>query len=114
MNAQNRSYRHYIQDILEAASRAQRFVEGYDFETFQEDERTIFATIRALEIIGEATKQIPPEVRAQAPDVPWRAMAGMRDKLIHSYVNVDIDVVWQTVTQRLPNIIPELERLLNE
>lgn len=87
----------HLEDILDAAEKAQRFVEGMTYETFVNDDKSVFAVIRALEIIGEATKQLPEELRDEYPGVPWSLMAGMRDKLVHDYVNVDRQIVWTTV-----------------
>jgi uncharacterized protein with HEPN domain len=75
----------YLRDILDACNKAQQFVAGMSFEQFADDDKTTFAVIRALEIVGEAAKKVAPEVRANYPKVPWREMAGIRDKLIHDY-----------------------------
>lgn len=91
----------YLQDIVDAAAKARSFVAGIDFKQFAEDDKTSFAVIRALEIIGEASKQVPEAVRAGSPDVPWREMAGMRDKVIHAYFGVSLELVWETVQREL-------------
>lgn len=78
------------------------------------DERTEFAVVRALEIIGEAANRIAQDVRGGHPTVPWRARAGMRDKLIHDYVSVNVDVVWKTVTDDVPPLVTVMERVLQE
>lgn len=75
---------------------------GMTFEQFSQDDKTAYAVVRALEIIGEATKKIPDAVRDQYPQIPWREMAGMRDKLIHDYFGVNLGVVWKTVQEDLP------------
>jgi uncharacterized protein with HEPN domain len=70
--------------------------------------------VRALEIIGEATKRIPDDVRQRYPEVPWRAMAGIRDKLIHDYVSVNLEVVWKTVREDLPGLLQQLAKIAAE
>lgn len=98
----------YLDDIRSAAEKASQFVHGMDFEAFRRDDRTVFAVVRALEIIGEASKRISQPVRDQFPTLPWRSISGMRDKLIHDYVNVNLEVVWRTVTEDLPPLLAVL------
>ena len=77
-----RDYTDYLRDILDAAQKAERFIAGVEFEAFQTNDEKVFAVIRALEIIGEAARHISPALRARYPEVPWREVAGMRDKLV--------------------------------
>ena len=102
----------YLRDILDAAESAVQFVAGMDFDTFSADKKTIFAVIRALEIVGEATKRIPGTVRQSYPEVPWRQMAGMRDKLSHDYINVNARRVFDTVYMDQPPLRSALTRIL--
>jgi len=101
----------YIDDILDAILKIQTFLSGFDFETFSKDDKTQFAVIRALEIIGEASKKIPDKIKTSYSDITWREIAGMRDKLIHDYFGVDIDVVWKTAVEDIPSIFNSLNRI---
>ena len=92
----------YLQDIEEALEKIEEFTRGLDFEGFSRDDKTTYAVIRALEIIGEAAKKIPNSIRSRYPKVPWQDMAGMRDKLIHGYFGVDFEVIWKTLQTDLP------------
>jgi uncharacterized protein with HEPN domain len=109
----SREYADFLADIKAAALKAQDFVAGMTFAEFSADERTTFAVVRALEIIGEAAKRVPQQFRDAHPDVPWRAMSGIRDKLIHDYTSVNLEVVWQTVLEDLPGLASRMTELLD-
>lgn len=98
----------HIDDILEALDKIKRFTEGMTREEFRDDEKTVDAVLRNFEVVGEATKNIPDEIRQQHDEIPWTEMAGMRDKLIHGYATVDLDIVWTTVEEDLPQLRPKL------
>lgn len=83
-------------------------------DDFQNDEKTQYAVIRCLEVIGEAVKRIPEDFRELHPDIPWRAMAGMRDRLIHGYDVVDNEIIWITVRNTIPSILEKLSQLIDE
>lgn len=102
--SEERNYQEYFNDIRDAIVKAQSFVAGMTFEQFSQDDKTAYAVVRALEIIGEATKKIPEAAREQYPLIPWREMARMRDKLIHDYFGVNLRVVWKTVQEDLPRL----------
>lgn len=97
-----RAYDDYLRGILEMSAKAQNFVAGVNLTEFQANEEKLFAVIRALEVIGEAVKFIPQTERELYPHIPWQAIAGMRDKLIHGYFVVSASRVWETVQQDLP------------
>lgn len=97
-----RTYLDNLDDIVLAMDDIVAFTHGMDEAAFTTDRKTVYAVTRALEIIGEATKRIPIDVQTRYPDVPWRFMARMRDRIIHGYDTVDPAIVWQTVMQDLP------------
>lgn len=81
---------------------------------FSRDQKTIFAVVRAFEIIGEASKKIPPSVKKRHANVPWKLMAGMRDKLIHEYFGVNYQVLWKTAKEDIPLVQPLIAKVLKE
>ncbi len=108
----NRVYDDSLRDMLENALRAIQFVEGMDFEAFAKDEKTIYAVVRAIELIGEAARGIPENIRAKYPGIPWRDVAAMRNKLVHNYFGVNLEVVWQTIHEDLPLLISVLQKTI--
>lgn len=109
-----RTYADYLNDILDAVDKVDQFTRGVDFERFVSDDRTNFAVIRALEVIGEAAKNIPGVIRERYPDIPWREMARIRDKLIHDYFGVDLRVVWRTVQEDVPPLRAQIARVVSD
>jgi uncharacterized protein with HEPN domain len=106
-----RAYSVYVGHIRDAIQYALQFTEGFDYDRFAVDNRTTFATVRALEIVGEAAKQVPDDIRALDPTIPWRKMAGIRDVIIHRYNEVSLTEVWDVVQRNLEELLPRLERL---
>jgi len=94
--------------------RAEEYVKDLKFEQFAEVTKTYNAVLRCIEVIGEATKNIPNEVRNKYPEIPWRDMGGMRDKVIHSYFTVDISTIWLVVKEEIPKLKPLLLKVLND
>lgn len=109
-----RNHRLYLKDIFEAMNAAQTFIEGMDFDAFATDDKTASAVVRKLEIIGEATKNVPEDIRQQYPQVPWRNMAGMRDRIIHRYFAVNYTIVWDTVKDHLPPLQSIIGQILKD
>ncbi len=110
----SREYRDYLCDVIDAIKTAQDFTNQMNFDNFVKDKKTIFAITRALEIVGEAIKKIPVHLRKKFPSIPWKDLAGMRDKLIHNYSGVNLSIVWETVTQELPPLLKEFQRVLQD
>lgn len=109
-----RDYRDYLQDIINYAEKAMRFVQGVRFDAFGDDEEKIFAVIKTLEIIGEATRHLPRSMRDQYPAIPWKQVTGMRDRLSHEYFSVDLEVVWRTVHEDLPPLRETAKKILED
>lgn len=108
----SRIYIDYLRDMFENANRAIQFTEGMDFETFRKDEKTVYAVIRAVEIIGEATRNIPDDIRVKYPEIPWRDAADMRNKFVHRYFGINLEVIWQTLSEDLPMLANALREII--
>lgn len=106
-----RDPRLYLKDILDAMDTIEKFVEGMEFDEFKGDDKTSSAVIRKFEIIGEATKNVPGSLKQRHPDIPWREMAGMRDKLIHFYFGIKYELVWRTIKDVIPEVRPLIQKI---
>ncbi len=102
----NRDHGLFIKDILDNMERAEAFISGMTYREFSKDIKTAYAVVRCLEIIGEAVKNIPQPVRKRYPEIPWKEMAGMRDKVIHFYFGVKFKTVWTTAKKDIPKLKP--------
>ncbi len=102
----------YVRDILDAILKARRFAEGVTFEDFAVDDEKAYAVIRALEIIGEASRNVPLSLQERFAEVPWSYMTGMRNKLAHDYFGVDLEVIWRTIQEDLPALQAPIEHVL--
>ena len=104
----------YLRDILKAMNAIEEFIGDIDFENFKNNDLRLSAVIRKLEIIGEAVKNIPKEIKNKYHDIPWKEMAGMRDRLIHFYFGIKHELVWETVKKEIPKIKPFFEKILED
>jgi uncharacterized protein with HEPN domain len=109
-----REYRDYLHDILDAVSDIEDFVEGIGFEQFEKDRKTLNAVVRSIEIIGEASKNVPASLREKYGEFPWKKMTGMRDKVIHAYFGVDTKTLWNTVKDDLPPLKQLVQKMLKD
>ena len=101
-----------LKHMLDAARKALNFVHGRSREDLDRDEMLTLALVRLLEIVGEAAKNVSPTIKAGNPHIPWKQIGGTRDRLIHGYFNVDLDIVWAIITQDLPPLVAALEQLV--
>ena len=109
-----RTFRDYVEDILTSFEETQEFTQRLDFESFAKDRKTVNAVVRSLEVMGEAAKRIPAEIRKKYPEIPRKRMTGMRDKLMHEYSGVDVEIVWGVVKTELPPLKPFFDQMLQD
>src|SRR3954468_22805313 len=101
-----------IEDMLAAICKIERYTSGMDEELlFRQDEKTVDAVVRNLEILGEATRQMPEDFMALHPEVPWRQVAGLRNRIVHDYFGLDLEMIWEVVRHDLPRLQTLLEQL---
>lgn len=103
-----------LRHMIDAAEAAAQFMTGRDRSALDTDRMLLFAVVRAIEVVGEAAAKLSIEARASAPQIPWGAVVGMRNRLIHGYFNVDPELVWKTVNLELPALVPSLRALLSK
>lgn len=109
-----REFKDHLSDILDSMNKIEFFTKDMNFDDFKNDDKTFYAVIRALEIIGEAVKKLPKTIKNKYGKIPWRQIAGMRDKLIHDYFGVDPEVVWETIKTDIPQVKPLIEKIHKE
>ena len=109
-----RDWPYRAEDILEAIEETQSFIEGFSFEEFAKDKKTIKAVGANLLIIGEAANNIPEEIRARHSEVPWQVMRAIRNRLVHAYFDIDPHILWETCKDDLPKLVEPIRKLLND
>jgi uncharacterized protein with HEPN domain len=109
-----RDIRDFLIDIWKEIEHIEKFSDNVDYEGLKKDEKTLYAIVRCLEIIGEAAKKVPNDIRKQYSLIPWKEMAGMRDKLIHDYFGIDYDILWETIDKAIPKLKKEYLNLLED
>ncbi len=103
-----------LQHMVEAAGSIATFISGRTRTDLDTDRMLLFAVVRAIEILGEAASRISDETRESAVDVPWRAIVGMRNRIVHAYFDIDADIVWRTAVEEVPGLLPRLCELLEQ
>ena len=108
-----REWRFYVQDKIEFSEKVLSYTEGLDQDAFIADGLIYDATLRNLELIGEAASHVPSEVREAYPDIPWHAIVGTRNRLAHSYLSISNSIIWTVIQDAIPKLLPELRTLLS-
>ena len=111
MSPRDRVRLRHMVDAMEAAA---RFAQGRSRADLDRDEMLRFALVRAVEVVGEAAGRLSPEAQAALPDVPWREIVAMRNRLVHAYFDINLDILWNTVTQALPPLLAQLSRIAEQ
>ena len=106
-----REWRFYVNDMIEFAEKVQLFTDGMDQDTFVSDDLTYDATLRNLELIGEAATHVPDTIREAHPEVPWRTLVGTRNRIAHGYLGIDDDIIWDIIQNDIPTLLPLLRRI---
>lgn len=109
-----REFRDFLQDILEAIRQLENITKTITFAEFSTRIETLLSVVKLIEIIGEAVKNIPDEVRVNYPEIPWKNVAGMRDKLVHEYWAIDEQIIWQVIQKNIPQLKETITKILEE
>lgn len=109
-----RDYKAYLEDIVQAAQKINRYVSGLSVQTFSDDEKTVDAVVRNLEVIGEAVRNIPEDIRDKYPKIAWHRIAGLRNILIHEYFAISTKIIWDISTNKLPILEQQIKKILED
>ena len=112
--SEERLLQDYLNDIIDSIDDINEFVTGMNFEAFANDKKTVNAVIRSLEVIGEAVNKLPQHIRDQYSESPWEEMVGMRNRLVHEYFGVDLNIVWQTIEEDLPSLKRNVRKMYSD
>jgi len=110
----SKNYKVYLQDIKQAIAKIEKYTKNLTFTQFKNNELVIDGVVRNLEIIGEAAKKLPDNVKEKTPDVEWKKIAGLRDILIHEYFGVDLEIIWDIIKNKLPQLKQRINQTLKE
>ena len=110
----HRRERDYLYDIWEAMDRILSYTGGLDYDQFMKDTKTQDAVLRNLQVMGEATRRLSRQLREAYTHIPWREIAGMRDKVVHEYFGINYDIVWTVVSRDIPNVFPHIAAILEQ
>jgi uncharacterized protein with HEPN domain len=106
-----RGARLYLEDIKESIAKIQRYVQGQTHADFVNDDKTVDSVVRNLEVIGEAARSMPEDVKESHPEVPWDEIIGMRNKIAHEYFGIDHQIIWKTIQDDLPLLLKQINRI---
>ena len=109
-----RTFKLYLEDINDFISRIEKYIEGLDYQKFSENQMVIDAVLRNLELIGEASKKIPEEIKRKFSNLPWPEMVGLRNIAAHGYFKIELEIIWDIITKDIPNSKKQLIIMLKE
>jgi len=109
-----RKHRLFIEDILESMRKIERYIENLNYNEFEKNELIVDAVIRNLEVMGEASRNIPEDIRNKHIDIPWKRMIGLRNIATHEYFGIDLSIIWEIITVNLPETKPKIELMLKD
>ena len=114
MNQNKREFRDFLLDMANSTIQAQKFVSGMQFEDFESDTKTVYAVMKAIEIIGEASKKVPDDIKQKYSQIPWKEIAGIRDKIVHDYFGTNPFILFDVLKNHLPELEKNLRVILKE